>query len=47
MTQNTSPAVMAQRREAHDSLDGHRGSQMHWLPPCRKFLEVPEDYQHA
>ncbi|MDF2141229.1 hypothetical protein [Paenirhodobacter sp. CAU 1674] len=25
----------------------HPGSQMHWLPPCRKFLEVPEDYQHA
>lgn len=25
----------------------HSASQMHWLPPCRKFLERPEDYQHA
>lgn len=23
------------------------GSQMHWLPPCRRLLERPEDYQHA
>lgn len=51
MAQNTSYAVMQQRREAKDSLEDFptppwaTRALCEWIAPCRKRLERQEDYQ--